>query len=312
TGTTLEIGSDSSSTSSNGYGLTDSQMKQSSSFTGFNITDSGSSYATTPTTWFIYDGETYPLLSSFMTPLTVSAANATATYNGAAYTSAPTGVTYSPASPDTSNISGTLSYLDSSGSAPVNAGTYGLGGLYSGQQGYIISYGTTSGALTINPASLTVTANNFSYTYNGTAYSGGNGVTYSGFVNGETPSVLSGALTYSGSSQGAVKAGSYIITPGGLNSGNYAISFVNGTLTINSVYSSVFQAFWGNTSGGISGGASSSPSALNAMLTAYEEQALFPNVPSPWTGGHIYLKGLNRYSIFGTPYAHTRNPRHNR
>jgi hypothetical protein len=44
--------------------------------------------------------------------------------------------------------------------------------------------------------------------------------------------VLGGALIYGGSAQGAKNAGSYAIAPSGLSSGNYAIGFVDGTLTI--------------------------------------------------------------------------------
>lgn len=58
-------------------------------------------------------------------------------------------------------------------------------------------------------------------------------MTYDGFVNGETEGVLGGPLSFSGTAQGATNAGSYTITPGGLTSDNYAISFVDGTLTIN-------------------------------------------------------------------------------
>ena len=88
-------------------------------------------------------------------------------------------------------------------------------------------------ASTITAAPLTVTANAASKTYDAQAWSGGNGVKYSGFVNGETSAVLGGALAYGGTSQGAVNADSYAITPSGLTSGNYAIAFNAGTLTIN-------------------------------------------------------------------------------
>jgi len=39
-------------------------------------------------------------------------------------------------------------------------------------------------------------------------------------------------LTFGGSSQGAVNAGNYVLTPGGLSSSNYTITYANGTLTI--------------------------------------------------------------------------------
>ena len=65
------------------------------------------------------------------------------------------------------------------------------------------------------------------------AYSGGNGVSYSGFVNSETSSVLGGSLIYNGTSQGAKNAGNYVITPGGQSAANYTLNYVDGTLTIN-------------------------------------------------------------------------------
>ena len=85
----------------------------------------------------------------------------------------------------------------------------------------------------MNKAALTVTANNDSKTYDGVAYSGGNGISYSGFINGESASVLGGTLRYVGSAQGAVNAGSYDLSASGLTSGNYDISYVDGTLTVN-------------------------------------------------------------------------------
>lgn len=80
---------------------------------------------------------------------------------------------------------------------------------------------------------VTTTASNDTKTYNGIAYSGGNGVTYSGFVNGDTSAALGGTLTYGGTSQGAINAGSYTITPSGYTNGlGYALAYADGTLTI--------------------------------------------------------------------------------
>ena len=217
--------------SSGGTGFTDAKMKNFAANTDWTttndiLTELPSSFTVT-TPWVQYPGETYPLLAAFMTPLTVSANTVSSTYNGSPYTAAPTGVTYKGSSTaPSSNIYGTIGY-----GSPTNAGTYGLTGLYSDQQGYIISY--VNGTLTITAAPLTVTANNYSYTYNGKPYYGGNGVTYSGFVGGQSSSVLSGTLSYSGTSQNAVNAGTYTITPSGLTDNNYAITYANGTLTIN-------------------------------------------------------------------------------
>ena len=89
-----------------------------------------------------------------------------------------------------------------------------------------------TGFMIITNTPLTITANNASKTYDGTGYSGGNGVTYAGFVNGETNTALTGSLSYGGLAQGATNAGTYNITPGGYSSTNYLISYVDGTLTI--------------------------------------------------------------------------------
>ena len=79
---------------------------------------------------------------------------------------------------------------------------------------------------------MTITANNVTQTFNNVPYSGANGVTYSGFVNGQNSSVLGGSIIYGGNSQGAVNVGTYTIVPSGQTSSNYAITYVSGTLTI--------------------------------------------------------------------------------
>ncbi|RYF35956.1 MAG: hypothetical protein EOO25_21700 [Comamonadaceae bacterium] len=107
-----------------------------------------------------------------------------------------------------------------------------LGSTDAGNYNLLNTTATTSADIT--PASLSVTANNDSRFAGGTPYTGGNGVAYSGFVAGETSGVLGGALTYGGSSQGASSAGDYAITPGGYSSGNYAIRYVKGVLSITS------------------------------------------------------------------------------
>ncbi len=204
-------------------GLPTVQMKTMSSFTGWNIANNGGTNAV----WRIYEGSTYPLLRNFLTPLTVTANAASKSYDGLAY-SGGNGVTYSVSS---ALLSGLLSYSGTSQGA-INAGSYQIApsGAYSNQQGYDINF--VNGALTVAPAPLSVTANAASKSYDGLAYSGGNGVAYSGFVNSESASALGGALTYGGTAQGATSAGSYTITPGGLTSGNYTLSFNNGALTV--------------------------------------------------------------------------------
>jgi len=125
----------------------------------------------------------------------------------------------------------------------------GTGGLASADTGTnaLTSFGTLSldngagtnytlagatGAMIITNTPLVITANDDSKTYDGTAYTTNNGVTYVGFVNGETNTDLTGSLTFAGTSQGATTVGSYLITPSGYSSADYLISYVSGTLTV--------------------------------------------------------------------------------
>ena len=199
-------------TSPGGTGLTTVQMQQSGSFHLWDFAK----------TWTIYNGLTNPLLQSFMTPLTVTANNDTKTYDGQAF-SGGNGVNYS-GSPN-GNVFGTVNYTGTSQGA-VNAGGYVIApsGLYSNQQGYIISYG--SGTLTVTAAPVTVTADAQSRLY------GSNNPTLSyassGLVNGDT---LSGSLATLATTTSNV--GSYAITQGSLAaSANYAISYTGANLTV--------------------------------------------------------------------------------
>ncbi|MBI1205279.1 MAG: hypothetical protein GC182_22475, partial [Rhodopseudomonas sp.] len=163
--------------------------------------------------------------------LTVTANNDSKTYDGLAY-SGGNGVTYSGFvnGQTASVLGGALSYGGTAQGA-VNAGSYTLTASGQTSSNYNITY--VAGTLTVNKADLTVTANNDSKTYDGLAYSGGNGVSYSGFVNGETASVLGGSLSYGGTAQNAVNAGGYTLTASGQTSSNYNIAYVAGTLTVN-------------------------------------------------------------------------------
>jgi hypothetical protein len=78
---------------------------------------------------------------------------------------------------------------------------------------------------------LTVSANNATRQY-GQQNPALNNVSYGGFVNGDTPSSLSGTLTCTTSGTPASSVGNYAINCSGLTSANYAITFVPGALTI--------------------------------------------------------------------------------
>jgi autotransporter-associated beta strand protein len=112
--------------------------------------------------------------------------------------------------------------------ATLPAGAHTIMAQYSGGTAFAASSGSTGQA--VNPAPLTVTANDQ------TKITGEVNppltVSYSGFVLGEGPGVLGGTLTFSTPATTGSPPGTYAITPGGLTSGNYAITFVSGTLTV--------------------------------------------------------------------------------
>ncbi len=80
----------------------------------------------------------------------------------------------------------------------------------------------------IGKAPVTVRANNHAVTYGDKP--GNNGVTYIGLVGTDT--ALSGTVEYSYTYTQYGNVGSYKITPSGLTSNNYDITFVDGTLTV--------------------------------------------------------------------------------
>ena len=105
---------------------------------------------------------------------------------------------------------------------------------------YTLSSTSATKTANITAKELTVTADNKSINYGGSAPS--YSYTATGFVNSETTSVLTGTVAYtikSGSTTvsnaSTANAGTYTIVPSGLSATNYEISYQNGTLTINKI-----------------------------------------------------------------------------
>jgi hypothetical protein len=112
--------------------------------------------------------------------------------------------------------------------ATLPAGPHTITAQYIAGTGFAASSG--SAAQTVNPAPLTVTANNQT-NITGDANPPFT-ASYYGFVLGEDPGVLGGMLTFSTPATTSSPPGMYAITPGGLTSNDYAITFVSGTLTV--------------------------------------------------------------------------------
>jgi hypothetical protein len=85
-----------------------------------------------------------------------------------------------------------------------------------------------SGTVAVTPAPLTITADDKAMTYGGALPA--LRATFTGLVNGDTPAAVSGLRLATAPANS--HAGGYAITVGGATDSNYAITLVNGTLTI--------------------------------------------------------------------------------
>lgn len=95
----------------------------------------------------------------------------------------------------------------------------------------------------ITPAALSITAKNHTISYGDAPEN--NGVAYDGFAGGDNPEVLDGTLVYAYNYSQYDDVGSYTITPSGLTSTNYSITYHTGTLTVKK---KTIVLVWTNTS----------------------------------------------------------------
>jgi hypothetical protein len=130
--------------------------------------------------------------------------------------------------------------LSSTGAgAAAGVGTYPIVPTAQGTEAVLANYtvSATNGTLTVNPAALTVTANNATKAFGeaNPAFA----ASYSGFVNGETAAALGGTLGFTTAATAGSASGAYDVTPSGLTATNYAITFVKGTLTVSKASSNI-------------------------------------------------------------------------
>ena len=158
--------------------------------------------------------------------LTITANNTSTTYGGGGpalsvdYSGFVNGDT--PASLTTPPI------VSTTGASSSPAGSYPITATGAVDPNYNIIY--VPGTLTINPAPLTITANNATKAYG--AAMPALSVGYSGFVNGDTSASLTATPTVSTTGTSSSPAGNYPITATGAVDPNYTIAYVQGTLTI--------------------------------------------------------------------------------
>jgi len=148
-------------TSAGGIGITTAEMKQLSTFAdaGWDIDDAGG----TGKVWRIYEGDTYPLLRHFMTPLNIDSVTPAGSkvYDGTPVTSVPNGLFTISTPHDSSKI-----YIGGNVVGQKNAGAYSVR-LYSVQDGYDL-IGVRNSDYTITPKPVTATYSAASRVYDGT------------------------------------------------------------------------------------------------------------------------------------------------
>lgn len=178
-------------------------------------------------------GQTTPYGSAFASPLVVIVRDASGNpVSGAVVTFSGSGL----------NFASTTATTGSNGEASVTATAIASGSLTASASTTGVT-GTANFSLTATKVALTVTAANASVAFNQPIPA----FTYSvtGFVNGDTSSVLSGAPAETTTATQGSAAGTYpiAIAQGSLSAANYTFSFVNGTLTINSLATAAAPAF---------------------------------------------------------------------
>ena len=128
-------------------------------------------------------------------------------------------------------VAGTLVYNPAAG-AVLPAGTRSLAVGFTPNDASVFTSAGASVNLAVNPAPLTITADN-----KARAFGQPNPpltASYNGFVNGESPAVLSAQPILNTSATLASPAGNYPITVSGAAAANYAVTPVNGTLSVTS------------------------------------------------------------------------------
>lgn len=175
TGLTQGIGSTTGGSVIGGGGLDATQALWSSNYVGFDFTPGTG-------VWKNYDTDTTPLLTAWLTDLTITVNDAPIThvYNGSGWTDGVSNLTYSdPDAPTSGWLFGSARY-----NTGKNVGTYtDLVGLYSTQHGYNITF-VNNGNLQVTPKAIEVTAAGINRVYDGTTVINANfGST--GILNGD-------------------------------------------------------------------------------------------------------------------------------
>lgn len=221
----------------------------------------------------------------------------------------------------TASTPGTFSYSPAAG-AILNAGTGQLlTVIFSPTDTNSFLSVTTSVSLNVSRAALTVTANNTNKVYGADlpAFT----ASYSGFVNGDTPSSLDTPVNLTTAASAASSVGSYSILASGAADANYTVTHVNGTLSVtkapltiaanntNKVYGASLPTFTATYSGFVNGDTSASldtPVNLTTPASAASPVGTYSIVASGATDANYTIThGNGTLSVTRAPLTITAN-----
>jgi hypothetical protein len=129
----------------------------------------------------------------------------------------------------TANVPGTFVYNPTAGTV-LAAGSKTLTVTFSPSNSALYTGATTSVALTVTEAPLTITASNTSKVYGAAVPT--LGCSYAGFVNGDTPASLTTPVWMATAAASNSPVGGYWIAANSATSSNYAITYYSATLTV--------------------------------------------------------------------------------
>jgi hypothetical protein len=177
---------------------------------------------------------------------------------------------------DTTASLTTLPIVTTAATAASSVGTYPISAGGAADANYSISY--VPGILTVTPVALTITADNNAKQYSDPlpVFT----VSYNGLVNGDTPASLLGSLIVSTPATMLSGPGTYPITPSGLSSPNYSITWFKGTLTVTP------EDAGASYTGALFVGANSSGSATLTLSATIQDITAVPSSPAydPYPG----------------------------
>jgi hypothetical protein len=130
----------------------------------------------------------------------------------------------------TATVPGTFVYAPGAGSVLGAGAGRPLAATFTPADPANYTGGTVSTTIDVVPAPLVVRTTDAAKIYG--APVPGFTAAFAGFVDGDTPASLAGALAFATAATSASPVGTYGVTPSGLSSPNYTIGFVAGTLSV--------------------------------------------------------------------------------